>query len=455
MVQITVDLIRRRAEHNNMELSTLEEVSLHQQDIEKIELLDKVCRELKIIYLQSNLIPKIENVKRLKKLEYLNLALNNIERIENLEGCESLKKLDLTVNFVGELTSIECLKQNYNLEELFLTGNPCVDFDGYQEYVIATLPQLKRLDGAVVEKSARIKAVQDLPRVRANIIQQQKEYHIRREREKKEEEEKEASKLNKKPGFDGRWYTDVNSHSGVQDMKEEEDGLDDDKDDEENSKFWEEKVGFTPESRKAVHEHVRKQREKEDIKRNGPEPKKRVVRLVGDDGRILNVNEAKLDFTLTDSEDGSSLLLDVACFKHLDTSLMDTDVQPNYVKVIVKGKVLQLVLSEEVKPDSSSAKRSQTTGHLLIEMPKLHPRKPGRLLPCEYGNKNNDGEKNKRNEIERLEVDPSAAKTIDLLVTQTKCLSTNKPYNGKRQKPAIERPNSHDFIDDPDVPPLI
>jgi len=28
----------------------------------------------------------IENVGRLKKLEYLNLALNNIERIENLEG---------------------------------------------------------------------------------------------------------------------------------------------------------------------------------------------------------------------------------------------------------------------------------------------------------------------------------------------------------------------------------
>lgn len=28
----------------------------------------------------------VENVGRLKKLEYLNLALNNIEVIENLEG---------------------------------------------------------------------------------------------------------------------------------------------------------------------------------------------------------------------------------------------------------------------------------------------------------------------------------------------------------------------------------
>ncbi|CAF1188443.1 unnamed protein product, partial [Didymodactylos carnosus] len=103
----TENLIRKRAEHNEGELFSLEEVSLHQQDIEKIEFLDKWCRELKILYLQSNLIPKIENVNRLKKLEYLNLALNNIEVIENLEGCESLNKLDLTVNFIGLLTSVE------------------------------------------------------------------------------------------------------------------------------------------------------------------------------------------------------------------------------------------------------------------------------------------------------------------------------------------------------------
>ena len=28
----------------------------------------------------------LENVGRLKKLEYLNLALNNVEKVENLEG---------------------------------------------------------------------------------------------------------------------------------------------------------------------------------------------------------------------------------------------------------------------------------------------------------------------------------------------------------------------------------
>ena len=85
MVRITEELVRKRAEHNEGCVSTLEEVSLHQSDIERIECLDKICRGLKILYLQSNLISKIENLSRMKQLEYLNLALNNVEKIENLE----------------------------------------------------------------------------------------------------------------------------------------------------------------------------------------------------------------------------------------------------------------------------------------------------------------------------------------------------------------------------------
>lgn len=58
-------------------------------------------------------------------------------------GCESLQKLDLTVNFVGCLSSVESLKHNLHLKELFLVGNPCTAFQGYREYVVVTLPQLK------------------------------------------------------------------------------------------------------------------------------------------------------------------------------------------------------------------------------------------------------------------------------------------------------------------------
>eukprot|EP00466_Bigelowiella_natans_P011418 jgi/Bigna1/89701/estExt_fgenesh1_pg.C_540024 len=218
MTRITVDLIRKKAEHNEGILENLEEISLHQLHLERIEvrffkviccevvreqhpswvpwlafellflltamLCSKViascCKHLKILYLQNNLIPKIENLKRLKELVYLNLALNNIKKIEGLQliqcaasarkgeggmltfsstnkiaathvsfqSCESLGKLDLTVNFIGVDTfeeSILNLRKCVHLKSLFLSGNPCCDFEGYRKFVIATLPSLKKL----------------------------------------------------------------------------------------------------------------------------------------------------------------------------------------------------------------------------------------------------------------------------------------------------------------------
>ncbi len=82
-------------------LSTLEEVSVTvtlnlfidltaSVDLEKIELLDTYCRHLKILYLQSNLIPKMEGLNKLKELEYINLAVNNVSKIEGIRFCESL-----------------------------------------------------------------------------------------------------------------------------------------------------------------------------------------------------------------------------------------------------------------------------------------------------------------------------------------------------------------------------
>lgn len=165
-------------------ISTLEELSLHQEDIEKIDHLQNWCRNLKILLLQNNLIAKIENLFKLKSLEYLNLAVNNIEKIENLEELESLEKLDLTLNFIGILTSVDCLKNNYNLKHLTLTGNPCTDFEAYRDFVIVTLPQLETLDGTEIRRSDRILANKDFAEKRAKIVQSETEYCIRRDEQK-------------------------------------------------------------------------------------------------------------------------------------------------------------------------------------------------------------------------------------------------------------------------------
>uniref|UniRef100_A0A674JST8 Leucine-rich repeat-containing protein 6 n=1 Tax=Terrapene triunguis TaxID=2587831 RepID=A0A674JST8_9SAUR len=360
---VTEELLRQRAEHNNRELFSLEEISLHQQEIEKLEYIDKLCRDLKILYLQNNLIPKIENVSKLKKLEYLNLALNNIERIENLEGCEELQKLDLTANFIGELSSIEILKHNIHLKELFLVGNPCTEFEGYRQFVVATLHQLKWLDSKEIERSERIQALQNYRQVEKQIRDQEQVYLLQRAREKEEalkkiqekQEKKKEKQIKPKPGFDGRWYTDINNinpdpledkenHQQKETEKEYQEWKID-KDDEEDRAFWEEPTPYTPESRLEAHRHLEeKRRVKENIR--GQKVKEKPPRtLITAEGKVLNMNEPK----------------------HLDSSLIDVDVQPTYLRVMP----FQLVLPAEVKPDSSSAKRSQTTGHLVISMPKV------------------------------------------------------------------------------------
>lgn len=98
---------------------------------------------------------------------------------------------------------------------------------------------------------------------------------------------------------------------------------------------------------------------------------KKERRFFSEDGKPYSFNDPKVDYEYNGEHDQHITLI-VHVFKHMDTSLINIDVQPTYVRVTLKGKSLQLALSEEVKPDSSTAKRSQTTGYLVITMPKVH-----------------------------------------------------------------------------------
>ncbi|KAF4076671.1 hypothetical protein AMELA_G00217710 [Ameiurus melas] len=467
MVFISEGLIRRRAEHNNCEIFSLEEISLHQQDIERIEHIDKWCRDLKILYLQNNLISKIENVGRLKKLEYLNLALNNIEVIENLEGCEYLQKLDLTVNFVGRLSSVESLKQNVHLRELFLVGNPCTEFKGYRQYVLACLPQLQWLDGTAIGRAERIQALQNFDDLKNWVIEQEAEYVERREKQKMEELT-ETSSINPQD-FDNkhlqRNYSQITKENRNQDpILECYPNQNSNAEDEEND-FWKKPCAFTPESRLDAHHHLeKKRRAKERVrepKRNDKPPRT----LITSEGRVLNVNEPKLDFILSENEEKNCVLLDLHVYRHLDTSLLDVDVQTTYVRVTVKGKVFQLVLPAEVKPDSSTAQRSQTTGHLLITMLKVHgevkvKKATHKLTSGRYlGNGTSEISKENGRAIsgcQRLEVDPSKSFAVQLAnIVPKENHTTHGPLQLSWPCQSQVKPVSKDFVDDPEVPPLM
>ncbi|XP_055372062.1 protein tilB [Condylostylus longicornis] len=342
MVLITEQLIRKKSEHNELIISTLEELSLHQEDIEKIEHLHNWCRDLKILLLQSNLISKIENLYKLKKLEYLNLAMNNIELIENLEQLESLNKLDLTLNFIGDLrTSIENLKNNYNLRILILTGNPCTDYPNYRDYVIGKLKQLENLDNIEIKPSDKIQAYKNLDKIRSDIVQAEFEYSIERD-EQKIRVRLQKEELDRK----------------MQEIDNEQERV---------KLFWNTKSENCPETRCDISKQHRKGK---NLDGNSEKKVKKCPKLFAPCGRPYNLNQPKLDFKLLDEIDRYELELSV--YKFMDTSLLKCDVQPNYVRVDVKDKIFQLHLQNEVKCSESSSKRNQITGQLLIVMPKLN-----------------------------------------------------------------------------------
>ncbi|PNH09206.1 Protein TILB [Tetrabaena socialis] len=97
---------------------------------------------------------------------------------------------------------------------------------------------------------------------------------------------------------------------------------------------------------------------------------------VEDGERVYQKNEGRWEFSLEESADGCSLVLDIAVGRFLDTSLIQTDLQPTYVRLLVKGKLLQLLLPCEVRPDASTAQRNTSNGHLVVTMPKDDPADP-------------------------------------------------------------------------------
>ncbi len=108
--------------------------------------------------------------------------------------CHELQKLDLTLNFIDFdefQASVQHLKLLPNLQELYLLGNPCfreteqcscpsterktksLENGNYgncsRNYVVATIPHLKQLDGREIRKSERILALQQLACVTIEI----------------------------------------------------------------------------------------------------------------------------------------------------------------------------------------------------------------------------------------------------------------------------------------------
>ena len=394
---ITLALLRKRSEHNEGMVSSLEELALHQEELQSIgPILGRICgKTLKILLLQNNVIERMDRseLKFFRSLEYLNLALNNITKIEGVRGMEWLRKLDLTLNFIDVDAleeSVHELSGCRNLEELFLLGNPCMGMDeseiscdahdndeamssskdkrgwkGCRAYIIARLPNLVYLDGKIIKRSERILAMQQLPSLTSELyllIQSRiREHHLDNQTENDYTESEQIDERyisdDAPTTHDPKTRTKISNELYDQKRAKEKQESAHQAPNPKGEKDWEE--------------------EHKDVVNNARERERCVQRGRDTGGGIKQCNQGKYQFWFDEEESVTnsgkksvSLIMRVAIPKHLSTSLVDVDIHPTYVSIVIKSKILRVVLPVEVLSDKSIARRSAVSGYLELVMPR-------------------------------------------------------------------------------------
>ena len=331
MGRITQELLRKRAEHNDGILTTLEEISLHQESIERIENLEFYCRHIKILYLQDNIIEKLENLDKLKELEYLNLAVNSIQKIENLEKCESLNKLDLTMNFVdieNLKESCDCLSKVPSLREIYLTGNPCEKFKYCREYVIGRCPQIIIYDGNEVKKSERIKAREMMDFMEKELERESKEHIIFKQNDPSEKDPNKYS-----VEYRRNMYKELEKEKLENERKKKEES--------QKPSLW-----------------------------NDPVIKEVPPPVYKENGEVRICNQGRYDVFLDEDIYTTAITtFRMKLPKFLDTNKIKVDLNPNYVRVDVNGKITQWRFDNDIIVEKATVQRATTTGILEIKAP--------------------------------------------------------------------------------------
>eukprot|EP00924_Labyrinthula_sp_SR-Ha-C_P016005 maker-scaffold_4-snap-gene-16.3-mRNA-1 protein AED:0.22 eAED:0.22 QI:0/0/0/0.5/1/1/2/0/442 len=339
MPRITRELILRKSEHNEKTIGELEEIALHQLQIERIEVIGNLCRKLKILLLQDNIISKIENVHYMKNLEYLNLAMNNLTYVAGLRACEFLNKLDLTLNFIDIKmlkSSLDELQHNKFLKEFFVLGNPLDSWANYKQLIIFMLPSVKELDGVHITSTERILARQEAPSMLLDL-------------ENKTQISLQDSIIET---IDTDNYSANTPEERVKMQKELE---------EKNREREELEQRRYPKKRNYEKEH--KERLQDLL--NGSEE------TCFPDGRIKQVNEMSLAFKIF--EDEYKYYYEVQTPKFLSTELIHCDVHPTYFTLLVKNKLFRLKFEAEVKSAEARCRRSSVTGLLCLDVDKVSP----------------------------------------------------------------------------------
>ncbi|XP_035743432.1 dynein regulatory complex subunit 3-like isoform X3 [Vespa mandarinia] len=154
--------------------------------IEKIENLDALVH-LKELNLSFNHIKIMENLNHLIELEILLLFNNHISKIEGINNLHKLHIFSIGNNQITDWEHVIYLRQFKYLCSFNINNNPCTEKNGYQEYLIAFVPQLIYYQYKMITKEERQSAIIKQQHMISNIEEEEA-------KKKKQLEEQEAFK---------------------------------------------------------------------------------------------------------------------------------------------------------------------------------------------------------------------------------------------------------------------
>lgn len=138
----------------NLNLPHLRELFLHRNQIKEISSLAG-CPHLKKLWLFQNQLESISGLQALSELEECWLQANAITSLNGFEHNLNLLNLGIAGNLISDLREVKKLQHCTKLRSVTFTDIhfgrcPIVDEDGYKEYLLLQLKQVKILDGVKV-----------------------------------------------------------------------------------------------------------------------------------------------------------------------------------------------------------------------------------------------------------------------------------------------------------------
>jgi protein TilB len=261
---------------------------------------------------------------------------------------------------------------------------------------------------------------------------------------------------------------------------------------------------YTPKSRLEAARELAALKEAQNPKKEKKKVKKQKPIFSPDGTKVLQRNEGKYPFQFTNTD--KLLILEVFITKFIETSLIDVDLHPTWIRVTIKGKDLILTLEDEVYCDDKNVtcERSKCSGTLMITMVKVNKSHDGEFyldknlteeatehekeepvdvhdekrklyeLKRQHEKQEKEKKKEEKEAKEKSKLGRRYAKFLDIEPEKEKIDLANIYENSKKNRfnhkkdtssyavngiqmkeilPTDIEP-SEDFVDDPEVPPL-